>query len=221
MKIYAHRGASKDYPEMSREAYLEAVVQGADGFECDLRMTKDRRLICWHDSNTLRMTGINQKIASSTFADLAFAEPILFSELLDIAITNKKSLALETKHPVPTGGAVERELLRQLDLAKPNIDIAIMSFSKMAISRVKNRYKSVFLTTNFFAAKSSKTPVVGPGLALLKAHPEIVEIAHAKGQEVYVWTVNDPRDVNFCAEVGVDVIMSDIPAQVRKALGYS
>lgn len=221
MKIYAHRGASKDYPEMSREAYLEAVVQGADGFECDLRMTKDRQLICWHDSTTTRMTGINKKIASSTFADLAFAEPILFSELLEIAITNKKALAVETKHPVSTSGAVERELLRQLDFAKPDIDIAIMSFSKFAINRVKKFHKSVFLTTSFLTAKLSKTPVVGPGLTLLKAHPEIVEIAHARGQEVYIWTVNDPRDVNFCAELGVDVIMSDIPAQARKALGYS
>ena len=39
--IYAHRGASFDHPEMSREAYMAAVEQGADGFETDLRLTKD------------------------------------------------------------------------------------------------------------------------------------------------------------------------------------
>jgi len=38
--IYAHRGASADFPEMSFAAYREAISQGADGFECDLRLTK-------------------------------------------------------------------------------------------------------------------------------------------------------------------------------------
>ena len=41
MQIYAHRGASHDFPEMTMDAYENAVKQGADGFECDLRLTKD------------------------------------------------------------------------------------------------------------------------------------------------------------------------------------
>ena len=62
MLIYAHRGASKDFPEHTKQAYLAAIEQGADGFECDLRLTKDQELICWHDSNTLRATGQKVKI---------------------------------------------------------------------------------------------------------------------------------------------------------------
>ena len=50
MLIYAHRGASADFPEMSRAAYLAAVEQGADGFECDLRLTRDGFLICLRSS---------------------------------------------------------------------------------------------------------------------------------------------------------------------------
>ena len=41
MLIYAHRGASADFPEHTLAAYEGAVAQGADGFECDLRLTKD------------------------------------------------------------------------------------------------------------------------------------------------------------------------------------
>jgi len=46
MKIYAHRGYSEKFPEGSKIAYLEAVKAGADGFECDVRLTKDREIVC-------------------------------------------------------------------------------------------------------------------------------------------------------------------------------
>jgi len=221
MKIYAHRGASRDFPEMSREAYLEAVIQGADGFECDLRLTKDRQLICWHDSNTFRMTGIKKRIATTNYRDLAFAEPILLRELILIAEENKKALAIETKHPVPSAGAVERDLIKLLDELTPTVDISIMSFSKLAVNRIPKRFKSVYLINQKVGNRFNSAPAIGPSLALIKAHPEIVADAHSKGKEVYIWTVNDAADVKYCAEIGVDVIMSDIPAQARRALGYS
>ena len=37
MLIYAHRGASIDFAEGSKAAYLGALAQGADGFECDVK----------------------------------------------------------------------------------------------------------------------------------------------------------------------------------------
>ena len=51
MKFYAHRGASADFPEHTMAAYLGAIEQGALGFECDIRITKDEVLILWHDAN--------------------------------------------------------------------------------------------------------------------------------------------------------------------------
>ena len=55
MLIYAHRGASSDFVEGSKAAYEGAITQGADGFECDVRLTKDRQIICYHDRNTIRL----------------------------------------------------------------------------------------------------------------------------------------------------------------------
>lgn len=46
MRIYAHRGASGEFIEGSQVAYLAAIEQGCDGFECDVRLTKDRQIIC-------------------------------------------------------------------------------------------------------------------------------------------------------------------------------
>ena len=44
MLIYAHRGASGEFPEGTEAAYLGAVEQGADGFECDVRLQKISKL---------------------------------------------------------------------------------------------------------------------------------------------------------------------------------
>ncbi|MFM8385055.1 MAG: glycerophosphodiester phosphodiesterase, partial [Actinomycetota bacterium] len=48
MKIYAHRGFSYKYPEATRAAYQGAIEVGADGFECDVRLTKDGIAVCFH-----------------------------------------------------------------------------------------------------------------------------------------------------------------------------
>ena len=40
--VIAHRGASADYAEHTRAAYLHALAVGADGLECDVRLTRDR-----------------------------------------------------------------------------------------------------------------------------------------------------------------------------------
>ena len=224
MLIYAHRGASRDFPEHSLAAYNEAIKQGADGFECDVRLTRDRELICWHDRDTERMTGQKIRIADARFADLAFAEPIRFSELLDLALKNKKNIAVETKHPAPTRGLVEKKLLeilhsREAEIRKAGIDISIMSFSWNAVSRAKESgFNTVFLFTHAFASILTPTPSVGPSIAAIRKKPGIVRRFHEDGKKVFVWTVNEASDVQLCAQAGVDVIMSDIPAQARKAL---
>ena len=82
MLIIAHRGASGDFPEGSQLAYEQALTQGADGFECDLRLTKDNQIICYHDSNTKRLSNIDLKIADTTYAQLVQSiSPYPFEQL--------------------------------------------------------------------------------------------------------------------------------------------
>ena len=39
--VVAHRGASADRPEHTLAAYELALQEGADGVECDVRLTRD------------------------------------------------------------------------------------------------------------------------------------------------------------------------------------
>ena len=228
MLIYAHRGASVDFPEGSQAAYEAAISQGADGFECDVRLTKDLQIICYHDANTKRLSGVDLEIAKSNYEQLKkAANPYLFTDLLDLAIKNKKHLAIETKHPTPTGGLIESELHKLLnqraaEIKESGINISIMSFSWFATQRnIRAGFESVYLFAEPLLINLNTAGVVGPALQIIKNNPNFVKQQKNKGRRVFVWTVNDPSDVKLCADAGVDVIMSDKPAQARKALGYS
>ncbi len=111
MKIFAHRGFSHRFPEATLQAYQGAIDAGADGFECDLRLSKDMVLVCFHDRTTKRVGGVNKAVSRQTAAELRkVADVLTFVELLDLAMSAKKDLLVETKHPVRSRGKVESEL---------------------------------------------------------------------------------------------------------------
>ena len=96
MLIYAHRGASSDFAEGSKAAYQGAIAQGADGFECDVRLTKDQQIICYHDRNTTRLSKIDLEIAKTTYSELKEkVDPYRLDQLLDLAIENKKEFTIK------------------------------------------------------------------------------------------------------------------------------
>ena len=68
--IYAHRGASAMYPEHTLPAYEEALRRGADGVECDVRLTADGVAVLWHDDTVDRCSNGTGKVSSMTFAQL-------------------------------------------------------------------------------------------------------------------------------------------------------
>jgi glycerophosphoryl diester phosphodiesterase len=225
--IYAHRGSSADHPENTRAAFLAAIDDGADGFECDLRLTKDGQVIIWHDSNMLRMANHKAVVAYTNYSELIEIYPnlMLLSELLEIADKNKKALALETKHPVPSGNDVENKIL---ELLKPykDLEIALLSFSWMAIEKVVRsdiNLETVALVNAFNSPimnRFSSAKSFAPGINEIRNHPEMVAKYQSEGKRVFVWTVNEVQDLKLCAELGVDVVITDMPARAVSELGY-
>ena len=206
---------------MSREAYLSAVSQGADGFECDLRLTKDRVLVCWHDSNLNRVANQDLVIAKSSFAELRAVYPIItLEELFEIALENRKSLALETKHPVLSRGAVERELLQFLDrhrarIADTEIEVSIMSFSWLANARLRNSgWNTVFLVSYRWLYAFNFGRSIGPSVEIIKH----LKNSRIGGKKIFVWTANTEEEILLCKAKGIDVMMTDRPAYARVIL---
>ena len=199
MKFYAHRGASADFPEHTMAAYQGAIEQGALGFECDIRITKDEIPILWHDASMKKQAKNAAIIANKTYAEIKqiYPEVMTLNELLDLAITHKKSLVLETKHPVPTGNRVEELIVTELhkrkdEVAASGINIAVMSFSWVAIEKIKKMdptIKTVMLLHESNARitrRFTSAQVIGPSIEMIKKSPELAKEIKNSGKELYV-----------------------------------
>ena len=58
----------------------------------------------------------------------------------------------------------------------------------------------------------------GLALHILKAHPGYVARLHRHGHRVHVYTVDEPEDVAFLLDLGVDGIISNHPRRVLQQL---
>lgn len=263
-RVVAHRGASAVEPEHTLAAYVEALEAGADGLECDVRLTADGHLVCVHDRtvdrtsngsglvSTLELTELEgldwgswKKLARAAGAQPDVPDVVEQDDRAHL-LTLRKLLSLvadcgrpvdvvvETKHPTRYGGLVERTLVETLDhfgWAEPTPDkpspVRVMSFSILAMRRMRllaPAVPRVFLMDRMpLPYRDGSLPrgvmAAGIGVRILRAHPGYVERAHAQGHEVHVWTVDKPADVERCLETGVDVIITNRPAEVLARLG--
>jgi glycerophosphoryl diester phosphodiesterase len=206
-------------------AYKAAVDDGADGFECDVRLTKDNQLVLWHDADMQRAAGNAARIADSTFKEIKsyYAQAICLEDLLILARDNKKELAIETKHPVPSGSAVEKKIMQLLAQEKPVTDIHVMSFSWLALENIRKidpQQKTVALLHDrysFAMRRFTSAQAIGPGITTFRKKPHL----NQDPRNLFIWTVDDADDMRFCADNGVDVLITNTPSYARSVLGYN
>ena len=230
MLIYAHRGASADFPELTLAAYEGAVAQGADGFECDVRLTMDEVPVLWHNATMLARAANPGLIAEMTYKEVSRAYPqiLTLDEFLTFAVKSKKGVLIETKHPVISGNRIEEVVVEKLKATKgiEKIDVSVMSFSWLAIEKMKRLDRTIATTflmhknTPWFQAKLSSAKTIGPGINELREEPIRAQRIKELGRSLNVWTVDDDEDIKLCAKVGVDILITNKPAHAREVLRY-
>ncbi|MFR9673158.1 glycerophosphodiester phosphodiesterase [Streptomyces sp. TR06-5] len=135
-------------------------------------------------------------------------------------------LAIETKHPSRWAGQVEERLLELLSAHRLDSPVRVMSFSTRSLQRVRLEAPGMptvqLMQLLRPRLRDGRLPagvrIAGPSLRLLRAHPEYVRRAHGAGHEVHVWTVDAPDDVEWCARLGVDALITNRPRRVREQL---
>ncbi|MCM0675172.1 glycerophosphodiester phosphodiesterase [Micromonospora phytophila] len=257
--VFAHRGSSYDLPEHTLAAYLRALDEGADGLECDVRLTRDGHLVCVHDRRLDRTSNGQGLVSGRTLAELESLDfgswhpgcvPADGDEVLDeshtrlltlerlldavLAAGRPVRLLIETKHPSRYGANVERRLvalLRRYGLTEPGPDdplqVTVMSFSPLAVRRIRDlapALPTVLLLEALprwlpLARLPFGTRIAGPGIGLVRARPQLVSALRAAGNQVYVWTVNEPADLDLVLAAGADGIITDRPAHTLARLG--
>ncbi|MFZ0831695.1 MAG: glycerophosphodiester phosphodiesterase [Mycobacterium sp.] len=162
--VVAHRGASGERPEHTLAAYDVALQQGAEGVECDVRLTRDGHLVCVHDRRVDRTSTGTGLVSDMTLeqlraldygtwhdswrADGAHGDTGLLTleALVGLVLDWRRPVKLfvETKHPVRYGALVESKLLALLHrfgIASPasadRSRAVVMSFSAAAVWRIR------------------------------------------------------------------------------------
>lgn len=254
-QVVAHRGSSATNAEHTLGAYVAALDEGAEAFECDVRLTADGHLVCVHDRDLTR-TAQKKRLVSSMelseleqldfaswkhpWADLDDEAPEMDPELGKVLTLRRLletlanyprrvELAIETKHPTRFAGLVERrlvELLADFGWEGAGSPVRVMSFSWIALRRVQRLapdLRLVFLMdspTDWVRVRpfADRDWIAGPGIKLVRKHPELVERIRDSGTEVHVWTVNEPADIDLCVGLGVSALITDRPGDTLKHL---
>ncbi|MBN2617726.1 MAG: glycerophosphodiester phosphodiesterase [Spirochaetales bacterium] len=70
VKIVAHRGDSKFFPENSMIAFESAVELGVDVIETDVHISSDGVIFVWHDDDTFQLDGSKVPVSNRSWDEL-------------------------------------------------------------------------------------------------------------------------------------------------------
>lgn len=245
--VVAHRGASAEFPELTRVAFEQALEQGAEALEVDIRLTADGVPVLLHDPRTGRVADRDLWVHNSPLDELStldlgswhptHRQPEQVLTLRSFLVLAEAypdvKLFLETKHPVATGGRVEtvlRDELRYFGLDRPSSyarsRAVMMSFSVMAVRRFRQLAPEIPVVQlrerrnvlKSWPAEGFGAQLMGPSIGALRARPWLVEYWRSRGLGTYCWTVDDPADLLLCRDLGVEWVGTNVPSRALQVL---
>jgi glycerophosphoryl diester phosphodiesterase len=217
----AHRGDPIGERENTLAAFAAAVRLGADMVEIDLRRTQDGTIVVLHDPTLSRLWEVDQAVADLTVESLHAVGhgdlriPTLRQVLADMEVP----LMIDFTGPevvegalseVRQAGAVARSLfvsghigaLRQLRKLAPEV--------RIGLTWVKSEPPPLLLLQELDAEYWN------PMFRLVT--PEWVDAVHEIGLKVSTWTVDKHRHMERVRQAGVDAIVSNRIADLRRFL---
>jgi glycerophosphoryl diester phosphodiesterase len=233
VEITAHRAGATHAPENTVAAIRRAIADRADWAEIDVQFTADKQIVVTHDHDLARSGGGPVSVASLTLEQIQqldvgslygpeFAGERIptFDEVLAAAAGSIR-LNVELK-PQGVADALElaERVVQALRAARQIETSRVCSQSLEGIQRVKELEPGVEI--GYIVATSlgdvTQTPVDFLMLSHQQSQPKLVRRAHARGQQVHAWTVNDPALVPALLDAGVDNLITDSPAEIARAV---
>lgn len=237
--IFAHRGANKEAAENTRSAFDKALQYPIDGIETDVQLSRDEIAVLWHD-RYLGKAGLPTKhiddydysaLQSMNFAAhfSASANPEGIVSLKEFLAAYRKRchLLIEIKNRDWESASRHQIKVRHtLDLVGAPQGDAIMASSFNLDSLIyAQRYRPGFpLVYNFETdqtyadaqrALAEQSFLHGLCLPIASLNETTVKLLRDHGKSIAVYTCNSDAEINNALELGVDILISDVP---QKAL---
>lgn len=241
VKIIGHRGASDDAPENTISSIKEAFAQGADGVEVDVRLTKDKKIICIHDKNTLRTTGLSLEVKKSDYRELKNLDAGSWKGTVwrDELIPSLEEVLKE----VPLNKEIFIEVKTGLEIIDPLIslvlsskitqrNISIISFNDQVIKEIKLCLPDTTcnLLTAFDPSYNEKDlpqllRKIGADGVGVQNHPKLkkdfIDKIRNINKDVHVWTVNEGDEAKKYSSLEISSITTNKPRHIKNCLSAS
>lgn len=179
----AHRGNGKhNYKENTKEAILKVLNEDVVGVEFDVRLTKDQKLIIYHDPI------LNGKIIRlSTFKELKKLDNKI-SNLDEILrqIKNNKIILIEIKSEVDDCFLISEIIYKTIN--KYNLNIYFCSFNKKIVDNLSKKYKNIGLIIGYYINQKYLINDYKFNIIHYKYENQI-----DKSKETFIWTINDKK----------------------------
>jgi len=220
MLAIGHRGACGYRPENTLASFRYAALLGCPWIELDVYFVQGQ-LIVIHDDDLARTTDGTGLVMDSSFdylrsLDAGQGEQIpTLQEVLDLVDTGM-NINVELKGP----GTAEpvSELLSNACQREWHPDqFLISSFKHDELARANSEIRRGALFGQPAADIISRSMQLGAyslNVSLRMVDPELVSLAHQAGLQIYVYTVNEPQDIEQLRSWGVDGVFSDFPDRV-------
>ena len=237
--IFAHRGANKEAAENTRSAFDQALGYPIDGIETDVQLSRDEVAVLWHD-RFLGKVGLPVKhIDDFDYAQLqamnfaahfsAGAKPegiMSLKEFLD-AYRQRCRLLIEIKNRDWESSSRHQIKVRQtLEMvgAANGDAILVSSFNLDSLVYAHQCAPDFPLVYNFETDQTfadaqrvlvEQSFLHGLCLPIESLDDAMVRLLRDHGKCIAVYTCNSDAEINRALELGVDILISDVP---QKAL---
>lgn len=232
----AHRGFSTDGLENSMAAFQAAVDLGYRYLETDVHGTSDGVAVALHDSTLDRTTDAAGDVAALPWATVRRAkiggvEPVpLFEDVLGTWPEVRINVDVKTESGIePVAQAIERSQAhdriclgsfsterRLATLARLSRPVATSAGTSEAAAFWRAARRLGRTQTALATVDALQVPWKHRGLRVVRRRD--VELAHALGKQVHVWTVNDPALMETLLDLGVDGLISDRADLLKEVL---
>lgn len=231
MRIIAHRGASRAYPENSQIAFRKAVASGADSLEVDLRRSADGVIYCFHDYHLRRLTGFPGYVQRTNSHQidrlrLSDSEPMLrFDDFLE-EFAGQVEIVLDIKST-----EIEADILRLISRAPKRAEIICSSFNSRILLRLKTLRPQVRTALilgplrnlkvkldigSYIVNRLARLGCMAAHLSVQIARERVVSKLIAAGFDVAIWTIDDCDSAVRLAGYGANGIITNVPEEIIK-----
>ena len=224
--LFAHRGASAEFPENTRPAFARAIEVGADGVELDVHRC-EQALVVIHDDSLERTTSGRGSVAASALDSVRAADagdgatvPLL-SEVLDQLDATPLLLNIELKGARTAAPTVD--LLRAHGFASKRILLSAFDHEELVQARkLAPDYPRGALFGRLprdAVARARSVGASSANFARRTVTQSLVEDCRGAGLDVLVYTVNATDDAEALREMGVRGVFTDDPARMLSHFG--